>query len=87
MKKVQSVLSTSRADSILDVDFRSEEELYAEEIMKRIRPKQAINSDASSYDSEEDEELRHAKQVVLRDNSLKRKSMQFDNDFSSESEY
>jgi len=56
-------------------------------MMQRIRPKQAINSDSGSDDSSDDEDLKQAKLVMYKDNSIRKKSVLLDENFSSESEY
>lgn len=66
----------------MDIDFRSEEQI--DELERRMKPRKRINSD-SSYSSS-DEDLKEAKRVIYKDNSV-RKTVEIEDDFASESEY
>ena len=66
----------------MDIDFRSEEQI--DDLERRMKPRARINSD-SSYSSS-DEDLKEAKRVIYKDNSI-RKTVEIEDDFASESEY
>ena len=68
--------------SVIDIDFRSEGQI--DELERRMKPRKRINSD-SSYSSS-DEDLKEAKRVIYKDNSI-RKTVEIEDDFASESEY
>ena len=66
----------------MDIDFRSEEQI--DDLERHMKPRRRINSD-SSYSSS-DEDLKEAKRVIYKDNSI-RKTVEIEDDFASESEY
>ena len=87
VQRTQSVLTSSRRDTVMDVDFRSEDQKKEEEENK-LRPRMAINSDTESADdSDEDEELRLAKASIYSRNLSRKVVSSDEDDFKSESDY
>ena len=55
----------SRQQTVLEEDFRKQDQIDAEEDETRWKPKMAVNDDNSdSYDSDDDEALRAAKRAI-----------------------
>ena len=83
MKETYDRLKSQEKKSVMDIEFRSEEQI--DELERRMKPRKRINSD-SSYSDSSDEDLKAAKEVIYKNNDI-RKSVKIEDEFDSESDY